>query len=1073
MRRLLLPLVVVLAAAVQAQDLAWRDSLIRDLYKKERYADLAKAIELQVEQAPGTPWQDSLHRYVYKYGRAMRKLTGGDGAAAAESLVQRVRERGRAPYLLEALFDLSWIYYEAGRTTDYIRTDSLAVVVAQSDPDIPRTKRGKACQYLAFDYSSVGDHTGSARFTQMALDEYAKADSIPAVQWSESWNTLGVAFWHLGRIRDAEAKYGAALKALEGDSSEAAINRRISTLGNLGVLWQNAGDLPRSRSYYYRSMRESNKLIAAATDPSTRDEAIVNRSRTYLNLATVYQGLGDLGQAHQLLELAWADRSRILSPDDPQLLAVRERQGDVALASGDPAQAAELVRSYVAACEAKYGGHSEEYARAVAKLGEVRMQQGQAAQADSLFAISIAASKASGPEETSQTLVQALLRRAALRGASGDHAGSMADLREARRIEVNIGGKESYRVARVDVLLAEQAFPLKQYAEARAFADIALHAMRDRIQAVQSSGLPLMFTDPHILPDAIYWKVRAEQALGTGTDAAEWNKELDLAIRYLARSHAAVKDESSKLLLVAAQQRLFDLALETAYASYAKSASEQDLQRFFTLTETDRSILLKDRLNSFSSMRFAGVPDSLIALEHELTTALAQLPEDREALAQGDVQAGRFKDLLRTFEQHYPRYFDLRYGERKPSLAEVRKALLTPERQLLIYARTAEHLYALVIGPQAASITRLDTAGLRAAVKGLKQAVDRRETTAFAEHAHALHQLVFAPVADRLTAPELLIVPDGELGTLNFELLLSEPGVAHYTDHLLIQRYTVAYLLSATVAIQFAGLARERANGVLALAPGFSDRVKADYRKAVTDSTMLDDRFFRYVRQPFAVMTAQALGRSPSAQVLTGQQASEGHFRERAGKYGILYLGTHAEMDPSYPMYSRLVLSKGGAGLEPDDDGYLHAYEIYELDLRAQLAVLTACESGAGKEEAGEGIRSLGASFAYAGCPSMVVALWNIDEKTSAGIVTRFHELLRDGMAKHAALRQAKLEFLATAKDDLVHPYYWAGLVLIGDLEPVHLRRNWNPLWIAAIALALAAAGIVAWKGRKRSGLQY
>jgi CHAT domain-containing protein/tetratricopeptide (TPR) repeat protein len=1066
MRRLLLPVLALVATALHAQDLAVRDSLIQELYKAERHAELAKAIDRQVEQVQGTAWQDSLHRYVYKYGRAMRKLQGDEaGIAAAEAMVGRVRKQGKAAHLLEALFDLSWIYYEAGRTTDFLRTDSLAVVVAQSDPAIPRAKRGKACQYLAFDYSSVGDHASSARYAQAALDEYAKADSIPSVQWSESWNTLGVAFWHLGRIRDAEAQYGAALKALERDSSEAAINRRISTLANLGVLWQNAGDLPRSRTYYYRSMRESNKLIAAVTDPSTRDEAIVNRSRTYLNLATVHHGLGDLGKAHQWLELAWADRSRILSSDDPQLLAVRERQGDVALASGDLPKAAELVRSYVAACEAKYGGRSEEYARAVAKLGEVRMQQGQAAQADSLFAISIAASKASGPEGTSQTLVQALLRRAALHAAAGDHGQAMAGLHEARQIEVNIGGKENYRVARVDVLLAEQAFALKQYAEARAFADTALHAMQDRIHAVQSSGLPLLFTDPHILPDAIYWKVRAAQALAPGSDPAEWNKELDMAIRYLARSHAAVKDESSKLLLVAAQQRLFDLALETAYASYAKTGSEQDLQRFFTLTETDRSILLKDRLNGFSSMRFAGVPDSLIALEQELTTAMAQLPEDREALAQGDVQAGRFKELLRTFEQHYPRYFDLRYGERKPTLAEVRKALLTPERQLLIYARTSEHLYALVIGQQQASITRLETAGLQAAVKGLKQAVDRRESKAFTEQAHALYQKVFAPVASRLTAPELLIVPGGELSTLNFELLPSEPGVAHYADHLLIQRYTMAYLLSATTAIQFAGLARERAKGVLALAPGFSDQVKQDYRKAVPDSTLLDDRFFRYVRQPFAVITAQALGRSPSAQVLTGQQASEGQFRQEAGKYGILYLGTHAEMDPSAPMWSRLVLSKGGAGLQADDDGYLHAYEIYELDLRAQLAVLTACESGMGKAQAGEGIRSLGASFAYAGCPSLVVALWNIDEKVSAQIITRFHELLSDGLPKHVALRQAKLEFLSSAKGDLVHPYYWAGLVLIGDVGPVEQERAWSFLWWAAAGLLLVF--LVAWWSRR------
>jgi hypothetical protein len=135
MRRLLLPVLALVATALHAQDLAVRDSLIQELYKAERHAELAKAIDRQVEQVQGTAWQDSLHRYVYKYGRAMRKLQGDEaGIAAAEAMVGRVRKQGKAAHLLEALFDLSWIYYEAGRTTDFLRTDSLAVEFLSHPP---------------------------------------------------------------------------------------------------------------------------------------------------------------------------------------------------------------------------------------------------------------------------------------------------------------------------------------------------------------------------------------------------------------------------------------------------------------------------------------------------------------------------------------------------------------------------------------------------------------------------------------------------------------------------------------------------------------------------------------------------------------------------------------------------------------------------------------------------------------------------------------------------------------------------------------------------------------------------
>lgn len=167
-------------------------------------------------------------------------------------------------------------------------------------------------------------------------------------------------------------------------------------------------------------------------------------------------------------------------------------------------------------------------------------------------------------------------------------------------------------------------------------------------------------------------------------------------------------------------------------------------------------------------------------------------------------------------------------------------------------------------------------------------------------------------------------------------------------------------------------------------------------------------------------------------------------------------------MNATDPMYSRLVLSKDGAGVDADADGYLHAYEIYELDLRAQLAVLTACETGTGMNEAGEGVRSLGYSFAFAGCPSLITSLWSIDEKVSAEIIERFYAHLADGLPKHEALRKAKLEHLAAASDELALPFYWAGLVLIGDVEPVEMTSTWQRpvMWglggLAAVLIALA-----------------
>lgn len=1068
MRRFLLLLAVCTSMGVLAQDLAGRHALIDSAFQAEHFGDVVRLIDLQLKEAVGTTWEDSTHRYLYKYGRAYRKLKGADaGVAAAERIYARVKERGRAKNELDALFDLSWTYYDVGRMKECVRVDSTAVVVADGASDIPASQRGKARQYLAFDYSVLGDHRNAAKYALQALDVYAKADTIAPAQWAESYNAVGVAYWHMGLIHQAEAFYMKSMKALGEGTSEAVLMRKVSTCGNLGVMWQNAGDFTRSKAYYHESLRYSDRVIAEAKDASTRDEAIVSRSRTYLNLGTVYHQCGDEARARELLGMAWADRSKVLEADDPQLLVVQDRIADIELSVGDLDQAEKLVGAYLAACERKFGRRSEEYIRAGSKLGEIALRMHDLARADSLFTASIAAGRLSADASTDMVLATTLQSRSRLKEETGHAAEAMEDLLQARRILVKVNGPSHYGVANCDVLLARTAFLQGDPNTALAYTDSALKILQDRVQAINTSNAPLTFPAPHALPDAIYWKVRAQRKLaGTGVARSEWNAELDLAIRSLARNKTAMRDDASKLLLIAAQKNLFELALDVAYEGYAVSRSDTDLERFINISEADRSILLKNRLNTFGGLRFAGVPDPVIAREQELYAALDLDPEDRAMATDLDKREKAYADFLADLGKNYPAYFNLRYGEPHFTLADIRKGLLTPDRELLGYTRSGDQLYTWVVSIDGASIIRTEAKGIDDAVKAFNNAILSRSPEPYASAAYRLYQLAFAPVGKLVTKPELFIIPDGTLHTVNFEALLTSPGTKDIRDHLLIQRHAVAYLLSVTTALQFSDMALHRSKGVLAVAPGFTDQLKQDYLTSVSDTALVDRDFLHLVRQPFAERTAQALGSMFSAQVMTGKTATEQAFRAQASRYGILHLGTHAEMNEALPMYSRLVLSKDGNETDPDDDGYLHAYEIYELDLRAQLAVLTACGTGSGKEDAGEGVRSLGYAFAYSGCPSLVMSLWNIDEKVSADIIAHFYQNLADGMPKHLALRKAKLDFLAKAPEELSLPYYWAGMVLVGDVSPVALGRGGWSVWVW---VSLGSAFLLAlWWWRKR-----
>jgi CHAT domain-containing protein len=1025
-----------------------------------------KEVDRQLKEIPGTTWQDSIYRYPYILGRAIWKTRNADaGIAAATRITDQVRRDDRnVLHQLDALDDLARLVYGMGRMKEAAAIDSASMVLADARPEVPLIRRGKARQRLGLDHSNMGDHERGVEYYLAAKKVYEGSDSLLAINLAEACNGAGSSFWHLGRNQEADAHYRMALGFLAKSTDPRRNFRMAGTLGNAGILWQDAGDFARSKANYLESIRICTATADTAQDPALRDEAILGRTRGYVNLATVYFALGDDGHSRELLELALKDRQKILEPDDPKLLGVLDRLADVEIEAGNFAGAEEHVRRYLEACEQYFGATSEEYKRTCAKLAQVHAGLKRYDRADSLFDRSITLHRQADNAAIDPDLATALRRRAQFRIERERYAEAIADLQEARGIIERTHDSAYYKLAMYDVLLAQIALGSKDPSAARQYANNALAVTSDRIRKLKASPVPQSFSQPHLLPDALYYRVLAERmSAPDAKDHARWLEDLDLGILSLSRNKLSFDDEGSRLGLIGKQKNLFHLAIDIAYEDWSEHGTVDGLDRILNLSEADRSILLKSRLNTFRGLRFAGVPDSIIVREEQLADALVIDPDDPSTAEDLDKKEKELADFLAGLSKDHPEYFALRYGEPRISIKALREKLVTPERDLLIYAYSNEHLYMLVVRTDTAALVRTERGRIAETVQAFNASIQENRGESFARLSGVLHRLVFAPVAGLLTKKELLIVPDGDLQTLNFEVLMYEgAGRGRISDHMLIQQYAIAYLLSATTAVQFADLREERSSKALALAPGFSDELKKDYVTRVGDPSRVDKQFLNYVRQPFALSTAEELGDVLSAKVVTGGEASEKSFRDLSTEYGILHLGTHAEMNESSPMHSRLVLSKDGVGLDTDADGYLHAYEIYELDLRAQLAVLTACETGIGKNEAGEGVRSIGYAFAYAGCQGLVTSLWSIDEKVSSEIISRFYGYLADGMPKHLALRQAKLDHLSDASVEEAMPYYWAGMVMLGDVEPIEgagntMRYLW---WVIATS---GAAGLIWW----------
>jgi CHAT domain-containing protein len=138
-------------------------------------------------------------------------------------------------------------------------------------------------------------------------------------------------------------------------------------------------------------------------------------------------------------------------------------------------------------------------------------------------------------------------------------------------------------------------------------------------------------------------------------------------------------------------------------------------------------------------------------------------------------------------------------------------------------------------------------------------------------------------------------------------------------------------------------------------------------------------------------------------------------------------------------MYSKLVFTPE---IDKKEDGLLNTYELFNMNLHAELAILSACNTGSGTLQAGEGILSIARGFFYAGVPSVVMTLWSVEDNSSALLMELFYKHLTEGLAKDEALRQAKLDYLKQSDQLTSYPYYWAGYVNIGDNAPLEISRN-------------------------------
>ncbi|MEM7369043.1 MAG: CHAT domain-containing tetratricopeptide repeat protein [Bacteroidota bacterium] len=650
----------------------------------------------------------------------------------------------------------------------------------------------------------------------------------------------------------------------------------------------------------------------------------------------------------------------------------------------------------------------------------------------------------------------------------GQYQKAITYFKQALQIEESVYGMRHPDVARTQTYIGIVYGDLQNYDEAllyfqkalisctRDFSDKNVYAnpMNEHIILARGRLMDVLNYKATIL----YWRYLDHGENRRDLIAAKESMEIFLQFVYEMRK--GQQNWADIGVIMGKSKGIMELYYDIWQELYGQTQDLSFIDQAFWAGEFIRSTQLVYSLRSGQAIKHFGLPQELEDLERKLE---ASIREANGALTiqrnidTSSVFAIRKKlialetsrdSLIEVFQNQYPRYFDLKYEMAIPTMKDIQAVL--PDSTLLVeFFLGRMNLFIFGINKEKlrfykVPIDREFASQLENFRQINAQPPDNHsDPDAFEALGHELYQSLLAPVLSEMSRPKLIIIPDAQLGYFPFELLATDTTEGSTTFAqlpYLIRKYQLQVEYSATLLMNTPLPSDQADQGYLGYAP--------DYGAGMLSANETVQTMYRGLREGFAPLKHNRSEIQQSSELFEGtaklgMAATESSFKSGAGNSAILHLAMHALVNDSVPEYSGLVFAADSDSVE---DHFLYAYELYGMRLKTNLAVLSACETGLGKLQMGEGIMSLAHAFKYAGCPNIVMSLWKADDQATAEIMVDFFTHLRNGLPKAAALRKAKLDYLAQAPAANSHPFYWGTFVLIGDDQPIEMPQNW--MWL-------------------------
>ena len=1042
----------------------------------------------------------------YYYGRAEKLLEANDLNPAFYNFhlaAKGFEESGELKNLIRSLLQMSDI--------KRIRQDfdSTELLLKQSWDVL--NEAGKGYEALLADYYlksgtlklNKGLYEEATTFYQKSLQTTLEHSGPGDTTLVMVYNNLGITAYQLGLYEQSLEYYSKAREII--DLGQISKNKHVGfTYQNLGIYYATLGNYELAGQYFSKTLEIFSNLF---------DENDSRLGRYYLNYGRMLLLTGHMEEALSLLKRAEQIIQKNFGPDYTTIGLIMMNKAAIYTSFSDYERAfnytnralaillknfpnghPDILRAYLNLghyheIKENYEGAIEFYKMSIDRdravpaniktyrnMARIFNNQGKKEEADRYYSLAIDESIRIFGNEHPET-AHSYVNYARFLTQHHSYSKSQELLGRAINIYLKTHGPKHREYSNALSWLGNNYFEKGEYLNALSEFQRAIIAISYNFENTDpfSNPNPDQLLPDHFLLNALFAKAGTLHELHRKQNSKPLLvaslETYELSVTLINKIRNSFLSEESRLIITGITSGVLTGALDCSIDLFNLTRNPDYLEKAFMFSEKGKAAMLLASMHDIEARQLTMIPEEVQKLEKTLNQSLESynqlIYEERLTNRPDEAKISlwqsktfglkmQYDSLVQSIYQEYPDYYELKFDLNTIPLAHL-QASLSNDQLFIEYTVGSDHLFMFGISSDTIIVHKdnlddnfqKDLDAFRRQLAGSNlQVYKQSDYLEFVRLSHSIYQKLIGPLEEQLQGRRLIIVPDNQLGYLPFEVLITKEVTETSIDFsglpYLIKTHPVSYAYSATLNHKKTNRQQSKTNRkILAFAPDYF------YSGRPTGSAQ---RHQLLMPIPWAAEEVNNLTRTYRGVAFTGAEATETLFKQKAGEYKILHLAMHTIIDNENPMYSRLIFA---APQDSIDDGMLNTFELFNLELNAHLAVLSACQTGDGRLRRGEGIMSMARGFFYAGVPSIIMTLWEVDDQSSSHLIALFYEYLAKGLSKDDALRKAKLDYLNSTDKIKSHPHFWAGFVSIGNAKPVNLQKS-SPVWqISAIAFSL------------------